>query len=140
MYFYWCQLIITQSLKSYHFNSNYTNSTSAPLVVKKLRYIARFVVVALLLNRADIVKNLHDNLSSLVEEYNQAFKPTDYSDWKVVLSEISTFIEVSRTFIEQIIEIFIDTTLKTNSDQSFMKHYNRQTRNCLLSTLTALYW
>ena len=67
---------------------------SAPLVVKKLRYIARFVVVALLLNRGDVVKILHETLTGLVEEYNQAFKPADYSDWKVVLSEISTFIEV----------------------------------------------
>ncbi len=63
-------------------------------MVKKLRYIARFVVVALLLNKAEVVKSLHENLTGLVEEYNQAFKPSDYSDWKVVLSEISTFIEV----------------------------------------------
>ena len=86
-------------LKSNH--CAHFNIHSAPLVVKKLRYLARFVVVALLLNRADVVKSLHESLSGLAEEYNQVFKPSDYSDWKVVLSEISTFIEVNTLFLDR---------------------------------------
>lgn len=43
-----------------------------------------------------MVKNLSDSLSVLVEEYNQAFKPQDYQEWKVVLSEISTFLEAEK--------------------------------------------
>jgi hypothetical protein len=63
-------------------------------MVKKLRYLARYLVVALLLNRADVAKSLVDSLTTLVEEYNQAFKPSDYADWKMIVSEASTFLEV----------------------------------------------
>lgn len=63
-------------------------------MVKKLRYFARFIVVCLLLNRNDMIKILMESLLQLVEEYNTAFKPNDYAEWNVVLSEISTFLEV----------------------------------------------
>ncbi|KAJ2993710.1 hypothetical protein HDV02_002113 [Globomyces sp. JEL0801] len=66
------------------------------LMVKKLRYYARFIVVCLLLNRNDMIKKLMDNLSTLVEDYNTAFKPNDYAEWNVVLSEISTFLEAEK--------------------------------------------
>jgi Protein SCAI len=38
-----------------------------------------------------MVTTLSESLSTLVEAYNQTFKPLDYQEWKVVLSEISTF-------------------------------------------------
>jgi hypothetical protein len=43
-----------------------------------------------------MVKKLSDSLASLVEDYNAAFKPSDYGEWKVVLSEISTFLEAEK--------------------------------------------
>ncbi|KAJ3334186.1 hypothetical protein HDU91_002775 [Kappamyces sp. JEL0680] len=67
---------------------------NAQLMVKKLRYMARFMVVALLLNKADVVKKLADSLTALVEEYNTAFQPSDSAVWKTLVSEISTFLEV----------------------------------------------
>lgn len=67
---------------------------SPSLVIKKLRYYARFIVVCLLLDRIAIVKKLMEELTTLVGEYTQAFKPTDSAEWNVVLSEISTFLEV----------------------------------------------
>lgn len=65
-------------------------------MVKKLRYYARFIVVCLLLNRAEMIQSLMEQLTLMVEEYNTAFKPTDYPEWNVVLSEISTFLEVDQ--------------------------------------------
>lgn len=53
-------------------------------------------MVCLLLNKSDMVKKLSDSLTTLVEEYNSAFKPSDYAEWKVVLSEISTFLEAEK--------------------------------------------
>lgn len=63
-------------------------------MIKKLRYYARFIVVCLLLNRVDVVRKLMEELTGLVDEYTQAFKPNDAAEWNVVLSEISTFLEV----------------------------------------------
>ena len=67
---------------------------SPALMVKKLRYYARFIVVCLLLNRNVIISQLMNELTQMVEDYNNNFKPSDYAEWNVVLSEISTFLEV----------------------------------------------
>lgn len=67
---------------------------SLPLTIKKLRYYARFIVVCLLLNRFDVIKKLMEELTALVDEYSKEFKPSDAAEWNVVLSEISTFLEV----------------------------------------------
>lgn len=66
------------------------------LVVKKLRYLARFVVVCLLLNRPTMIKTLMDEFNLVVLDYQAEFKPQDAADWNVVLSEIETFLEVSQ--------------------------------------------
>lgn len=76
--------------KSKFSNLNYSPS----LIIKKLRYYARFIVVCLLLDRIAIVKKLMEELTTLVGEYTETFKPTDSAEWNVVLSEISTFLEV----------------------------------------------
>ena len=65
------------------------------LVIKKLRYYARFIVVCLLLNRRDVIAGLLEGLKSLVSDYTSEFKPSDSAEWDVVLSEISTFLDVS---------------------------------------------
>jgi hypothetical protein len=65
-------------------------------MVKKLRYYARFIVVCLLLNRSGMIKTLMDSLTGLVEDYNNAFKASDYAEWNVVLSEISTFLQAEK--------------------------------------------
>ncbi|KAI8813806.1 hypothetical protein BJ742DRAFT_787519 [Cladochytrium replicatum] len=66
------------------------------LVIKKLRYYARFIVVCLLLNRSEIIKKLMEELTTLVDEYTKVFKPNDAAEWNAVLSEISTFLEAER--------------------------------------------
>jgi Protein SCAI len=66
----------------------------ANLMIKKLRYYARFIVVCLLLNRYDMIKKLMDELTIFVGEYQHTYKPNDASEWNTVLSEIETFMEV----------------------------------------------
>ena len=51
-------------------------------------------MVCLLLDRIPIVKQLMEELTKLVAEYTEVFKPSDSAEWNVVLSEISTFLEV----------------------------------------------
>ncbi|RIA93193.1 protein SCAI [Glomus cerebriforme] len=66
------------------------------LMIKKLRYYARFIVVCLLLNNRDIVQKLMDELSGLVDDYIRIFKPGDSTEWQCVLNEIAAFLEAEK--------------------------------------------
>lgn len=64
------------------------------LVVKKLRYYARYIVVCLLLNRRSLVVELVEELQTIVDEYVREFKPADAAAWRLVLQEINLFLQV----------------------------------------------
>ncbi|KAI7881588.1 hypothetical protein K492DRAFT_236609 [Lichtheimia hyalospora FSU 10163] len=66
------------------------------LMIKKMRYYARFIVVSLLLNREEKIRMLVSELENLVDEYTKNFKPPDAKEWQVVLQEISTFMEAEK--------------------------------------------
>ena len=67
------------------------------LMVKKLRYYARFIVVSLLLNKVDLVKELIQELHHYVEEYVSVYEAEDDEEWRLVISEVTAFMEVSNT-------------------------------------------
>lgn len=70
---------------------------STALMIKKLRYYARYVVVALVLDKIELVKKLLEELTFDVEEYSRVFKvtPADTAEWQTVLTEVSTFLMVN---------------------------------------------
>jgi len=73
------------------------------LMVKKLRYYARFIVVCLLLKKTKIMRELVRELSRQIDEYVKAYDPDDSLEWQLVLNEISTFIDVDNQLsIDQI--------------------------------------
>ncbi|CAG8624928.1 15258_t:CDS:10 [Acaulospora morrowiae] len=69
------------------------------LMIKKLRYYARFIVVCLLLNRREIVQNLMEELSGFVDDYIRIFRPVDSIEWQSVLQEIGTFLEAEKKLV-----------------------------------------
>ncbi|XP_028043206.1 protein SCAI [Bombyx mandarina] len=64
------------------------------LVVKKLRYYARFIVVCLLLKKMKLVIELTKDLEILIRDYGQAYDPDDHLEWVIVLDEIKAFIQL----------------------------------------------
>jgi hypothetical protein len=62
------------------------------IMVKQLRYFARFIVVCLLLGRHTIVDELVSELTTLVEEYIM-LKPNDAQEWQLVVQEITLFLQ-----------------------------------------------
>jgi hypothetical protein len=68
---------------------------SSALMIKKLRYYARFTVVCLLLNNREIINTLKEELAALVKEYIDIYRPPDSAEWQLVLQEVSSFINVS---------------------------------------------
>ncbi|XP_014664442.1 PREDICTED: protein SCAI-like [Priapulus caudatus] len=63
------------------------------LMVKKLRYYARFIVVCLLLKKMKMVRELVRELSRQIEDYTATYEPDDQLEWSLVLGEIKGFVE-----------------------------------------------
>ncbi|XP_040180811.1 protein SCAI isoform X2 [Rana temporaria] len=83
--------------RSYY--SQVTKEDRPELVVKKLRYYARFIVVCLLLNKMDVVKDLVKELSDEIEDYTHRFNTEDQLEWNLVLQEVAAFIEADPVMI-----------------------------------------
>ncbi|GAA5798761.1 hypothetical protein HPULCUR_004167 [Helicostylum pulchrum] len=64
-----------------------------------MRYYARFIIVCLLLNKDENVRQLISELEGLIEEYTKSFKPPDAKEWQMVLEEISTFTEAEKKLV-----------------------------------------
>ncbi|KAI9281116.1 hypothetical protein BY458DRAFT_553021 [Sporodiniella umbellata] len=72
---------------------------NSALMIKKMRYYARFIIVCLLLNRSGNVHKLTGELEVLVEEYIKNFKPPDAKEWQMVLEEGITFTEAEKKLV-----------------------------------------
>ncbi|XP_036418903.1 protein SCAI isoform X2 [Colossoma macropomum] len=96
--------------RSYYYQVN--KEDRPELVVKKLRYYARFIVVCLLLNKMDLVKVLVKELSEEIEDYTQRFNTEDQLEWNLVLQEVAAFVEA-------------DPVLILNDDNTVMVKSNR---------------
>lgn len=68
-------------------------SHRSDLMVKKLRYYARFIVVCLLLKKMKLVRDLVRELAKQIDEYTATYEPEDQLEWSLVLNEIRSFIE-----------------------------------------------
>lgn len=64
-----------------------------------MRYYARFIIVCLLLNKDENVRQLISELEGLIEEYTKSFKPPDAKEWQMVLEEINTFTEAEKKLV-----------------------------------------
>ncbi|XP_015430047.1 PREDICTED: protein SCAI isoform X2 [Dufourea novaeangliae] len=63
------------------------------LMVKKLRYYARFIVVCLLLNRMKLVRELVQEFDAQIADYTSTYEPDDQLEWNLVLDEIKAFVK-----------------------------------------------
>ncbi|KAJ3099341.1 hypothetical protein HDU97_003266 [Phlyctochytrium planicorne] len=88
--------VFYEAIRERQYFRDVMEAKSPALMIKKLRYYARFIVVCLLLNRNDVIKKLMEELTTLVDDYTKTFKPNDSAEWNIVLSEISTFLEAEK--------------------------------------------
>ncbi|CAN8020073.1 unnamed protein product [Ixodes persulcatus] len=68
-------------------------SHRSDLMVKKLRYYARFIVVCLLLKKMKLVRDLVRELAKQIDDYTATYEPEDQLEWSLVLGEIKSFID-----------------------------------------------
>ncbi|KAG0334729.1 hypothetical protein BG004_000289 [Podila humilis] len=88
--------IFYEAIRERRYFSEISEIKSSALMIKKLRYYARFTVVCLLLNNRDIMTSLKEELTDLVNEYITVYRPPDASDWQLVLQEVSSFTNAER--------------------------------------------
>uniref|UniRef100_A0A7N0T7I4 Protein SCAI n=1 Tax=Kalanchoe fedtschenkoi TaxID=63787 RepID=A0A7N0T7I4_KALFE len=58
---------------------------------KELRFYARFLMVAVILSRADMVAALMEAFKAALDDCKATFKETNFREWKLVYHEISRF-------------------------------------------------
>lgn len=66
---------------------------------KQLRFLSRFLMVCLVLNRREMVHQLVNQLKMLVDECKRTFQDTDFREWKLVVKEIGRFLKADTTFM-----------------------------------------
>ncbi|XP_060079099.1 protein SCAI-like [Ylistrum balloti] len=80
-------------MRVYYSKANKEERYGPDLMVKKLRYYARFIVVCLLLKKMKLVRDLVRELSKQIDDYTSTYEPEDKGEWRQVLDEIKAFIE-----------------------------------------------
>lgn len=63
------------------------------LMVKKLRYYARFIVICLLLKKMKLVRDLVKELDLQIMDYGNTYDPDDQMEWTVVVDEVKAFVK-----------------------------------------------
>ncbi|KAG0028881.1 hypothetical protein BGZ82_008221 [Podila clonocystis] len=96
--------IFYEAIRERRYFNEISEIKSSALMIKKLRYYARFTVVCLLLNNRDIMASLKEELTDLVNEYITVYRPPDASDWQLVLQEVTSFTNIK--FSELTIDMF----------------------------------
>ncbi|KAG6775365.1 hypothetical protein POTOM_018813 [Populus tomentosa] len=65
---------------------------------KELRFYARFLLVALILSKMDMLRLLAERFKALVDDCKTNFRETNFKEWKLVVQEIFRFMEVDSAF------------------------------------------
>ncbi|CAA7406627.1 unnamed protein product [Spirodela intermedia] len=81
-----------------YFRDSLSQDASA-LAKKQLRFLARFLIVCLVLNRREMVVRLANQLRSLLEECKRNFQEAEFKEWKQIVQEISRFLKVDTNFM-----------------------------------------
>ena len=91
--------VFYEAIRSRSYFANVLDAKSDALMVKKLRYFARYIVTVLLMNDWVLARTLLQELESAVGEYQTTFKASDVQEWQLVMQEIKSFIEHSEPVV-----------------------------------------
>lgn len=81
-----------QAIRGRSYYTRASKEDRCDLMVKKLRYYARFIVVCLLLKKMALVKDLIGELDRQIVDYGNAYDPEDQMEWAVVVNEVKAFV------------------------------------------------
>ena len=107
-------------------------------MVKKLRYLARFIVVCLLLKKTKEVKELIRELSKQIDEYVKIYDPEDQLEWQMVRNEINDFIDADNTLLVENSNLTITNRLNVHKLPNLVERTNNSTVNLRLSEIVII--
>ncbi|VEL28017.1 unnamed protein product [Protopolystoma xenopodis] len=81
------------AIRNRDYYSRATKEDRPDLMVKKLRYYARFIVVCLLLKKMKHARDLVREFAKQIDDYTAVYDPEDHLEWTMVVQEIRDFIE-----------------------------------------------
>ncbi|XP_071701950.1 uncharacterized protein [Rutidosis leptorrhynchoides] len=84
--------------RGYFEGSSFKELKDRGLRFKELRFYARFLIVALILNRWEMVRVLLDRFKGLVDDSKSKFPDTTFKEWKMVMQEMVRFMKVDAAF------------------------------------------
>ncbi|KAJ2726441.1 hypothetical protein GGI07_000579 [Coemansia sp. Benny D115] len=82
-----------QPIKERNYFKGEQEMKNSALMIKKLRYYARFIVVCLQLNNAQMMLQLLDEVKALIDVYAATFNPVDKLEWSLVVKEMALFMQ-----------------------------------------------
>ncbi|KAJ2741566.1 hypothetical protein GGI20_005102 [Coemansia sp. BCRC 34301] len=66
---------------------------NSALMIKKLRYYARFIVVCLQMNNASMMLQLLEEVKALIDIFSTTFNPVDKMEWSLVVKAMAMFMQ-----------------------------------------------
>lgn len=91
------------AIKNRQYYSKASKEERSDLMVKKLRYYARFIVVCLLLKKMKLCRDLIKDLHKHIEDYSSIYEPEDRLEWQLVVSEVKAFLEAE--YIVRVVDV-----------------------------------
>jgi hypothetical protein len=89
--------VFYQAIRERQYFKDVLEAKNPSLMVKKLRYYARYLVICLLLNKTTLTKEVMSEFEQSVDAYLVQFDPADAAEWKAVLQELAGFLEMEST-------------------------------------------
>ncbi|KAK9136756.1 hypothetical protein Sjap_007350 [Stephania japonica] len=69
------------------------------LAAKQLRFLVRFLMVCLMLNKRDMVNHIVNVIKKLLDECKRSFQENDFKFWKRVVKDIVKFLNIDSAFM-----------------------------------------
>lgn len=91
--------VFYDAIRSRQYYKDIGEMNNQTLFLKKLRYLARFMIVCLLTFRYATVEQLIDDLNEGIEEFVSLFGEQGIAEWKIVVAEVKRFISAERTLV-----------------------------------------
>ncbi|KAI3646764.1 hypothetical protein MP228_009692 [Amoeboaphelidium protococcarum] len=78
------------------------------IIVKKMRYYARYIVVCLLLNTTDLLQKLTSEFRQIIQDYSQHDQSkSDIAEWEMILKEVEDFSLASTIVLPKVLRLSI---------------------------------
>ncbi|KAJ1886252.1 hypothetical protein LPJ66_009719, partial [Kickxella alabastrina] len=85
--------VFYEAIRERNYFKGEQETKNSALMIKKLRYYARFIVVCLQMNNVAMMLQLLEEVRGLIDLYATTFNPVDKMEWSLVVKEMALFMQ-----------------------------------------------